>query len=133
MVKTRAFPDCLKLPLFLLPCNETGCLQLRIMGVPNYRELLARIILKSHYVPPPAGRPMYDALYQGLQAIVDLAVGLQARVVDLLPSIQFAKDLLIAGRGKDHVTLLCGNCYRVILKGGQFIRQRESELQSQPF
>ena len=61
----REVYDCLKLPLLLLPCNETGCLQLRIMGTPNYRELLARIILKSHYVPPPAGRPMYDALYQG--------------------------------------------------------------------
>ena len=61
----REVYDCLKLPLFLLPCNDTGCLQLRIMGVPNYCELLARIILKSHYVPPPAGRPMYDALYQG--------------------------------------------------------------------
>ena len=47
----REVYDCLKLPLFLLPCNETGCLQLRILGTPNYRELLARIILKSHYVP----------------------------------------------------------------------------------
>ena len=44
-----------------------------------------------------------------LQAIVDLAVGLQARVLDLLPSIQFAKDLLIAGRGKNYGALLCGN------------------------
>ena len=61
----REVYDCLKLPLFLLPCNETGCLQLRIMGVPNYRELLAKIILKSKYVPPPENRPMYDALYQG--------------------------------------------------------------------
>ena len=31
----REVYDCLKLPLFLLPCNDTGCLQLRIMGVPN--------------------------------------------------------------------------------------------------
>lgn len=57
----REVYDCLKLPLFLMPCNETGCLQLRIMGTPNYRELLARIILKSHYVPPPADRAMYDS------------------------------------------------------------------------
>ena len=55
----REVYDCLKLPLFLMPCNDTGCLQLRIMGAPNYRELLARIILKSHYVPPPANRTMY--------------------------------------------------------------------------
>ena len=61
-----------------------------------------------------------------LQAIVDLAVGLQARVLDLLPSIQFAKDLIIAGRGKNHGTLLCGNCRRVILERGQLIRQRDA-------
>ena len=76
----REVYDCLKLPLFLLPCNETGCLQLRIMGVPNYRELLARIILKSHYVPPPAGRPMYDALYQGVPFV--MAADMDLRRID---------------------------------------------------
>lgn len=30
----REVHDCLKLPLFLLPCNGTGCLQLRIMAPP---------------------------------------------------------------------------------------------------
>ena len=44
-----------------------------------------------------------------LQAIVDLAVGLQARVSNLLPGIQFGKDLLVAGRGEDQGALLCGN------------------------
>ena len=72
--------DCLKLPLFLLPCNGTGCLQLRIMGIPNYRELLARIILKSHYVPPPADRSMYDALYQGVPFI--MAADMDLRRID---------------------------------------------------
>lgn len=72
--------DCLKLPLFLLPCNETGCLQLRIMGVPNYRELLARIILKSHYVPPPTNRAMYDALYQGVPFV--MAADMNLRHID---------------------------------------------------
>lgn len=76
----REVYDCLKLPLFLLPCNGTGCLQLRIMGVPNYRELLARIILKSHYVPPPAGRPMYDALYQGVPFV--MAADMNLRRID---------------------------------------------------
>ena len=76
----REVYDCLKLPLFLLPCNDTGCLQLRILGVPNYRELLARIILKSHYVPPPAGRPMYDALYQGIPFI--MAADMDLRRID---------------------------------------------------
>ena len=76
----REVYDCLKLPLFLLPCNDTGCLQLRILGIPNYRELLARIILKSHYVPPPAGRPMYDALYQGIPFI--MAADMDLRRID---------------------------------------------------
>ena len=76
----REVYDCLKLPLFLLPCNGTGCLQLRIMGTPNYRELLARIILKSHYVPPPAGQPMYDALYQGVPFV--MAADMDLRRID---------------------------------------------------
>ena len=76
----REVYDCLKLPLFLMPCNETGCLQLRIMGTPNYRELLARIILKSHYVPPPADRAMYDALYQGVPFV--MAADMDLRRID---------------------------------------------------
>lgn len=76
----REVYDCLKLPLLLLPCNSTGCLQLRIMGVANYRELLARIILKSHYVPPPADRAMYDALYQGVPFI--MAADMDLRRID---------------------------------------------------
>ena len=76
----REVYDCLKLPLFLLPCNGTGCLQLRIMGVPNYRELLARIILKSHYIPPPADRLMYDALYQGVPFV--MAADMNLRRID---------------------------------------------------
>ena len=76
----REVYDCLNLPLFLLPCNDTGCLQLRILGVPNYRELLAKIILKSHYVPPPASRPMYDALYQGVPFV--MAADMDLRRID---------------------------------------------------
>ena len=76
----REVYDCLKLPLFLMPCNDTGCLQLRILGTPNYRELLARIILKSHYVPPPENRPMYDALYQGAPFV--MAADMDLRRID---------------------------------------------------
>ena len=76
----REVYDCLKLPLFLLPCNETGVLQLRILGTPNYRELLARIILKSHYVPPPVDRSMYDALYQGVPFV--MAADMNLRRID---------------------------------------------------
>ena len=63
-----------------MPCNGTGCLQLRILGVPNYRELLARIILKSHYVPLPADRTMYDALYQGVPFV--MAADMNLRRID---------------------------------------------------
>lgn len=76
----REVYDCLKLPLFLLPCNDTGCLQLRILSIPNYRELLARIILKSHYVPPPADRTMYDAMYQGVPFV--MAADMDLRRID---------------------------------------------------
>ena len=76
----REVYDCLKLPLLLLPCNETGCLQLRILGVPNYRELLAKIILKAHYIPPPADRAMYDALYQGVPFV--MAADMNLRHID---------------------------------------------------
>ena len=76
----REVYDCLKLPLFLLPCNGTGCLQLRILSIPNYRELLAKIILKSHYVLPPADRAMYDALYQGVPFV--MAADMDLRRID---------------------------------------------------
>ena len=76
----REVYDCLKLPLFLLPCNDTGCLQLRILSIPNYRELLARIILKSHYIPPPADRTMYDAMYQGAPFV--MAADMNLRRID---------------------------------------------------
>ena len=76
----REVYDCLKLPLFLLPCNGTGCLQLRILSKPNYRELLAKIILKSKYVPPPENRLMYDALYQGAPFI--MAADMDLRRID---------------------------------------------------
>ena len=76
----REVYDCLKLPLFLMPCNDTGCLQLRILSIPNYRELLAKIILKSHYAPPPANRAMYDALYQGVPFV--MAADMDLRRID---------------------------------------------------
>ena len=44
----------------------------------------------------------------------------------LLHGVQLGKDLLVAGRGKNHGALLCGNCRRMILKGGQLIRQRDA-------
>ena len=61
-----------------------------------------------------------------LQAVVDLTVGLQARVVVILFGTQFGEDILIAGRGEDQGTLFCRDCRRMILKGCQLIRQRNT-------
>lgn len=76
----REVYDCVTLPIFLLACNQTGVLQLRILSVPNYRELLAKIILKSHYIPPPINRPAYDAVYQGAPFV--MAADMDLRRVD---------------------------------------------------
>ena len=43
----------LRLPAYLLTCDDTGVTQLRIMSHPHYREKLTRIALKSKYAPPP--------------------------------------------------------------------------------
>ena len=55
----------LQLPAYLLACDDTGALQLRIMSRPGYREKLTRIALKSKYIPPPADFPHCDALFGG--------------------------------------------------------------------
>ena len=61
-----------------------------------------------------------------LQAVIDFTIGLQARVLVLLRSIQFGKNLIKAGRSKNYDALLCGNCRRMILERGQLIRQRDA-------
>ena len=61
-----------------------------------------------------------------LQAIVDLAVSLQAHGLLLLHSIQFRDDILIVGRGKDHGALFRWNRRCVILERSQLIRQRNT-------
>lgn len=52
-------------PIHLLSCDETGARQLQIMAVPDYREKLARLMLRSAYQPPPEDAPAWDALYNG--------------------------------------------------------------------
>ena len=127
----REVYDCLKLSLFLLPCNETGCLQLRILGVSNYRKLLARIILKSHYVPPPTNRAMYDALYQGVPFVmaadmdlrrIDAAVdaarsdGLSQIVLAALPEqVETVLNRLYRENGKARVFTITESALRELL------------------
>ena len=43
-------------------------------------QITVNFFLKSHYVPPPAGRPMYDALYQGVPFV--MAADMDLRRID---------------------------------------------------
>ena len=108
----REVYDCLKLPLFLMPCNDTGCLQLRILSIPNYRELLARIILKSHYAPPPAGRPMYDALYQGVPFV--MAADMDLRRIDAAVETACSDGLsqIVLAALPEQAETVLNRCYR---------------------
>lgn len=60
----------LTLPVYLLSCDDTGVLQLRIMAADDYRTRLAMAALKSHYAPPLEGHPEWDAMYDGDPFIV---------------------------------------------------------------
>ena len=57
-------------PIHLLSCDETGSQQLQIMAVPDYREKLARLMLRSAYQPPPKDIPSWDGLYNGRPFVV---------------------------------------------------------------
>ena len=64
-------------PIHLLSCDQTGSLQLQIMAVPNYRENLARLMLKSAYHPPPKDVPAWDALYKGRPFVIGVDMNLR--------------------------------------------------------
>lgn len=53
------------LPVYLLPCDTTGAMQLRLMSMPDYRQVLARAALKSQFRPAPADVPEWDAMFEG--------------------------------------------------------------------
>ena len=54
----------LRLPVYLVPCNATGVLQLRILSIPDYRQQITRALLRFKYTPPPASFPMCDAFFR---------------------------------------------------------------------
>ena len=54
----------LTLPVFLVPCNATGVLQLRILSIPNYRQQITHALLRSRYIPPPDTFPICDAFFR---------------------------------------------------------------------
>lgn len=72
--------DSLHLPLFLLACNETGSLQLRMLSVPDYRRKLTQAALKAQYAPPPTSFPLCDAWFQGAPFL--MAADMDLRRID---------------------------------------------------
>ena len=60
----------LQMPVFLIPSNEIGAQQLCLMAQPNYRAKLTQLALGSSGLPPPADRPEWDAMYQGVPFIM---------------------------------------------------------------
>ena len=55
-------------PVFLVPCNRTGMIQLRLLAIPHFREVLSQAALQGQYQPPD--NPLWDATFQGLPFLV---------------------------------------------------------------
>ena len=68
------------MPVYLVACNDTGAMQLRLMGIPDYREKISAAALKAHYEPPPKDVPTWDALYNGIPFV--MAADMDLRRVD---------------------------------------------------
>lgn len=67
-------------PVYLLPCDDSGAQQLRMMNIPNYRERVTAAALKTHYEAPPKDVPEWDAFYNGIPFV--MAADLDLRRVD---------------------------------------------------
>ena len=80
--------QCLRLPVHLLSCDDTGAVQLQIMAQPDYRTRLAQAALKEEYQPPPPDIPAWDAIYQGRPLVI--AADMDLRRLDA--AIQAAWD-----------------------------------------
>lgn len=60
----------IELPVHLLPCNDTGAMQLRLMSIPDYRQKLSRAALKTQFASAPSDTPSWDAMYEGKPFVV---------------------------------------------------------------
>lgn len=67
-------------PIHLLPCNDTGAKQLRIMSVPDYRRWFSKATLQAEYSPPPPGVPEWDAMFRGAPFV--MAADMDLRRID---------------------------------------------------
>lgn len=70
----------LRLPVYLLSCDDTGAMQLQIMAAPDYRARLTRLALRTYYQPPPEDAPTWDAVYDGTPFV--LAADMDLRRID---------------------------------------------------
>ncbi len=75
------------MPVHLLPCDDTGALQLRLMSQKDYRRRLTEAALRSHYQPPPEGHPEWDAMFQGAPFVMAADMNLR-RVQEAILSAQ---------------------------------------------
>lgn len=71
---------CVRLPIHLLSCDDTGAMQLQLMAVPEYRQRLTRAALQGAYEPPPNNAAAWDAIYRGMPFV--LAVDMDLRRID---------------------------------------------------
>lgn len=71
---------CVRLPVYLLSCDDTGTTQLQIMAAPDYRRKLTKAALKTKYQPPPQEVPDWDALFDGVPFV--MAADMDLRRVD---------------------------------------------------
>ena len=78
-----------RMPLHLLECGDAGAVQLLVMGTPDYREKIARLVLADAYRPPQSGLPDTDATLEG----IPLAVAMDMDVKRLQRACQAAFGL----------------------------------------
>lgn len=67
----------LTLPIHLLPCDDTGALQLRVMSQSNYRSRLAQAALGRYYQPPPDDTSAFDAFFNNIPVVIGVDMDLR--------------------------------------------------------
>lgn len=83
LISYGAAYQCLRFPVHLLSCDDTGAVQLQIMSVPGYRRKLTRAALKGSY--QSSENPAWDALFQGMPFV--MAADMDLRRLDAAISI----------------------------------------------
>ena len=91
----------LQMPVFLIPSDEVGAQQLRIMAQPNYRARMTRLALGPTGLPAPADHPEWDAVYQGMPFV--MAADMDLRRIDAA-----AKEAVASGKGPIYLVGLKG-------------------------